>query len=252
MDILATNRFVFTEVARMLKELYAGKPEFANTMFILGHVDPRCKLPEIRKQYPDKKIIVYQLEQMYTGCRFATKHAHEWLTGADEVWDYDLDNIEWLAKQGIKASFHPLKYASTLRDVPELEKDVDVLFYGAMTPRRTEILTKLSNQAVGKWTTAMVLGISGENLAKWIGRSKIILNIHAFDGNRRQEQVRMFYPVINGACVVSEESDRNYLDRAIVECPLKYIPDTIQDLLKDDKWKDIGSNAVYTFMRLHT
>lgn len=249
MDIIITNRFVFTEVARMLKELCAGKPEYADTVFILGHVDPRCKLSDMRKQYPNKKLIVYQLEQMYTGCKFANKHCYEWLTGADEIWDYDLDNIEWLAREGIRASFHPLRYVSTLRDIPVLDKDVDVLFYGAMTPRRCEIMAKLGNRSVGKWTTAYVLGVAGESLARWIGRSKIILNIHAYDNNNRQEQVRMFYPVINGACVVSEESARNYLERSIVECPLKYIPDTISDLLKGDRWKEIGENAAYSFMR---
>ena len=108
MIIEATNRFVFTEVARMLKEQCGGKPEFADTVFILGHVDTRCTLDGMRKKYPNKKLVVYQLEQMYNGCKYANKHVFEWLEGADEIWDYDLDNIEWLAKKGIQASFHPM------------------------------------------------------------------------------------------------------------------------------------------------
>ena len=75
------------------------------------------------------------------------------------------------------------------------------------------------------------------------------LNIHAYEGNNRQEQVRMFYPVINGACVVSERSARNYMDGCITECPLQYIPETIENILKNDMWKKLGDNAVYNFMR---
>ena len=249
MIIEATNRFVFTEVARMLKEQCGGKPEFANTVFILGHVDTRCTLKMMREKYPNKKLVVYQLEQMYNGCKYANKHVFEWLTGADEIWDYDLDNIEWLAKKGIEASFHPLRYASTLRDVPKLEKDVDVLFYGYLTERRSKLITQIANAGCGKWATTCTMGISGESLAKWIGRSKIILNLHAYDGNNRQEQVRMFYPIINGACVVSETIDRNYLEGCITECQLKYLPETIDNILKNNLWGKLGENAVYNFMR---
>ena len=249
MIIEATNRFVFTEVARMLKEQCGGKPEFADTVFILGHVDTRCTLDGMRKKYPNKKLVVYQLEQMYNGCKYANKHVFEWLEGADEIWDYDLDNIEWLAKKGIQASFHPMRYASTLRDVPSVEKDVDVLFYGYLTERRSKLLTQIVNAGCNKWATTITMGISGENLARWIGRSKIILNIHAYDNNNRQEQVRMFYPVINGACVVSEQSARNYLDGCITECPLRYLPETIDNILANGMWKKLGDNAVYNFMR---
>jgi UDP-N-acetylmuramate: L-alanyl-gamma-D-glutamyl-meso-diaminopimelate ligase len=57
MIIEATNRFVFTEVARMLKEECGGRPEFADTVFILGHVDSRCTLSGMRKKYPNKKLV---------------------------------------------------------------------------------------------------------------------------------------------------------------------------------------------------
>ena len=130
-----------------------------------------------------------------------------------------------------------------------MEKDVDVLFYGYLTERRSKLLTQIANAGCNKWATTITMGISGENLAKWIGRSKIILNIHAYDNNNRQEQVRMFYPVINGACVVSEQSARNYLDGCITECPLRYLPETIDNILANGMWKKLGDNAVYNFMR---
>jgi hypothetical protein len=59
----------------------------------------------------------------------------------------------------------------------------------------------------------------------------------------------MFYPVINGACVVSEQSARNYLDGCITECPLRYLPETIDNILTNSMWKKLGDNAVYNFMR---
>ena len=99
--------------------------------------------------------------------------------------------------------------------------------------------------------TAFFKQLSCDNIRS-IGLSEhthIILNIHAYEGNNRQEQVRMFYPVINGACVVSERSARNYMDGCITECPLQYIPETIENILKNDMWKKLGDNAVYNFMR---
>ena len=66
-------------------------------------------------------------------------------------------------------------------------------------------------------------------------RSKIILNIHSTDTFNRQEQPRIFYALINKMCVLSEPSQKNYFEDAVIESE-DFLAST-QSLLKNDKYK---------------
>ena len=67
--------------------------------------------------------------------------------------------------------------------------------------------------------------------------------LHSFVDDCRQEQVRMFYPLINGACVISERSPHNEFGKAIVECPANKLVGTVHHVLDNGLWNDVGMNA---------
>ena len=79
--------------------------------------------------------------------------------------------------------------------------------------------------------------------------SKIILNLHTYDVFR-QEQVRIFYPVINGRCVVSENSDDNHFSDSIIIDNYDTLPKTLNMLLSTGKWYDVANSASEKYKNL--
>jgi hypothetical protein len=119
----------------------------------------------------------------------------------------------------------------------------DILFYGYPTKRRLMIVGELMEKTWTAYSTVWATGVTGRNLQDLLGRSKIILNVHAFLEDCRQEQVRIFYPVINGCCVVSEKSPHNEFGKSIVVCNTDKIAPTLKHVLDHELWKTVGESA---------
>lgn len=210
----------------MLEENYAHT-ETNNTMCVLGSYVH--KPVEVLRQefYPDcDKLIVYQLEPLVKDHWWRTEHIVNNIKNADEVWDYDLQNIEVLRSYGIDAKFKPPAYTNSLRRIqPAKEHDIDVLFYGSHTQYRQQFIDNYFNKSVidpndevfSGMNLVWVYNISDRRLDDYIARSKIILNLNPYSGETRQQQTRILYPLINNKCVVSQRSPINYFGDAICE-----------------------------------
>lgn len=202
-------------------------------------------IDQIRLKFPGKKIIVYQLEQLVTNHWWSTEHIINNIKSADEVWDYDLENIKVLESHGIQSKFIPLRYTESLKRINNKENpDIDVLFYGSLTPRRYNIITQMINSDYyyNHINFVYLFNIDGEKLDDYISRSKIILNIHPNE-NHRQEQVRIYYPLINNKCIISETSSKNYFGDLILERSPEYFRNTIFYYLQNDLWKHDFQNV---------
>lgn len=195
-----------------------------------------------------KRIIVYQLEPLVETHWFSPKSIIQNLKDADEVWDYDLDNIKVLEEYGIKAKYRPLLYTNHLKRIKNVENpDIDVLFYGTILPRRMSLLYESiykTNYPAEHTNTLLnssfvcLNHVWGENLDHFISRSKIVLNLNTHDGDNRQQQTRIFYALTNNKCVVSEKANRNYFGDLINEfSSAQELILLLGDLLHDDKWK---------------
>lgn len=252
MIVVSENKVVFSEVERMLHALYDVDTAYDDSVVVLGYNVAKYLPMHLRKKYPGKKIIVYQLEQMFDSSKWAwgdkprtpqQVHSANWLVNADEIWEYDLSNMEWMVRHRFKPVYHPMVFCDALKDIEPKDKDIDILFYGFPTPRRMSIFGSFMANTWNSYSTVWATGISGDKLKDMIARSKVILNVHSFVDGCRQEQVRMFYPVINGACVISERSPHNEFGKAIVECPANKLVGTVQHVLDNGLWKDVGMNA---------
>ena len=243
------NPFVFAEVEAMLKARYATMPGMENTVVVLGSNVSMLMPEQFRQQHMGMRMVVYNLEQLFKGSPWLNNKTLAWLRAADEVWDYDTENLNFLYANGIRASYVPMEYVDALKytSVYNGQKDIDVLFYGAPTDRRLKILQSWMGMSQHHAVTMVATGISGKLLEHYIHRSKIILNLHAFDNSYRQEQVRIFVPVINGCCVVSEQSSRNEFSTAIVESSTRHLNSTLKALLKSGDWEKVGLNAPDTY-----
>lgn len=128
---------------------------------------------------------------------------------AEAVWDYAPENIAYTNdKLGYESKLIGIGYHDSIspslgRNVSGRGKDIDVLFYGHLSPRRRQLL--------GEMRTA---GLIVKHLPAagrferdcWIHRSKVVLNVHWRDGQQPFEQLRVGAALNRGACVVSESA----------------------------------------------
>jgi hypothetical protein len=151
------------------------------------------------------------------------------LQAARAVWDYSPENIALLATKGLnRVKLLPLGFHEQLQTVQKAPPDIDVFFFGAVNARRKAVLDALAR----KCRTKTVFGVYGEKRDQYIGRSRIILNLHQF-ATQLMEQPRISYLLNNRCFVVAEEAAGNPYAGALVttayddvaDCCLRYLYD---------------------------
>ncbi len=249
MEVYRYNH-VFDHVETMLREYVGSNPAYNQTVFVLGY-NVLKDLTEVRQKYPGYRIIIYQLEQLFEGSHWVNRHSYEMLKQAHEIWDYDYANIQWMRQNyRLDAKFVPMLYTKSLQVIPpNPNPDIDILFYGYLHERRAKLVFYLQQKLAGRYKLFDLYGVWGQELDSYIARSKIILNVHGSE-TAKQEQVRMFYPVLNSRCVVSEKSEYNYLGNSIVELPYDRIGDGVISLLGSGKWQDYTRTAATNYKQI--
>jgi len=148
-------------------------------------------------QIPDNSIIFNYEQPTHPRMESVRK-----LAKGHQVWDFSIRNVERWKSDGYDVRHVPVGYTPNLTRIPKLEQDIDVLFYGWMTPRRIKIISDLKVAGLNVVATDSAYGGGRDNL---IARSKVVLNVH-HDGRDMFEIVRVSYLMANSKCVVSEQS----------------------------------------------
>jgi len=205
-----------------------------------------------RKKYEGAdRYIVYQLEPLHEKHWYPMQKIISNISNADEVWDYDLDNIEILKQHGINAKFKPFLYSPNLKRIKNKEEpDIDILFYGSLTKDRLKIIDRLCNHNITTESVVILFNSQGSNLDEYISRSKIILNLNTDQENIIQKQTRLFYGLINDKCIISERSKRNYYGDLIVECDRDELVSTTLNYIRTDLWKSHSQELSKKFKSL--
>ncbi len=181
---------------------------------------------------PSFNYIPYQLEQLFSNDFPFTDNIKNILKHGSEVWDYSNENIALLQNMGIKAKllipgFHP--NLETIPVIPNNDRNIDILFYGSIGPRRQFILSELDKRCKVK----VLFGVYGEKRDQWIKRSKMILNIHHYS-TQLFEAVRISYLLNNNCLVVSEASAYNpYPSVSLTSVQYDDLIETSMSLLND-------------------
>jgi hypothetical protein len=241
----------FAHVTAMLLHYYDTE-EHAGSVFILGDYITH-PIEHFRSLYPGRKIIAYQLEQLVGGENWHSVDrtiAH--LKGMDAIWEFDALNCVYLSWQGVTASrLVPVRHTPALRFAPSLaggrEPNIDLLFYGFINPRRFRFLQTIQQKLYGRLKWVHAYGIFGPELDELIARSKVIFNLHPFEPYHRQEQVRIFYPLMNEKCVLSEQSQLSWFGDSILECTEGELVRGIERAM--DSWRQVGEAGAERFER---
>jgi hypothetical protein len=242
----------FNHLTEMMLEHF-DTPEWNDVVFVLG-----CYMwypyEVYRQNFPGKRIIVYQTEQLF-GTHGRNNFVDvpsivESLRGYPEVWDYDELNVHFLSYFDVvvKKVLPPL-YTKSLRRIETVpEPSIDVLFYGTMNPRRANLIDAIQRKFYAKntfvWSYCKI-----QDIDRYIADAKVVLNLHAFEPWNRQEQVRMFYPVINGKTVVSEPSQENRMQGLIIEVKPEELGQRLLEICTTDTWRTFGAAAATEFER---
>lgn len=201
----------FTDTANSLKNEF--KNDISNNVILLGSCGlSRTQDINIYKKKYDKVIVFNQEPLTATQRQFMHKNYFVWLKQADEVWDYDEQNInEVLQFIRPDVKLHILKPYKDWSIYQPVKKDIDILFYGSLNKHRTDLLNHLKK----KYKVYEVLDIyskDAQRLDELILRSKILLNIHYYYESSMQEQARMIRWLGAPCRIISEKSCKNYLN----------------------------------------
>lgn len=177
------------------------------------------------------------------------------------VWDYSETNAKVLRAMGCERVIHcPVAYSPAMTRIealPPEQEDIDVLFAGSVeTPKRIvglaaagikvldrgQILADLKSaglNAVHAW------GVYGKDLDSYIARSKIVLNLHYYEG-AVFEIFRCSHLLANKKCVVTEDGGcdpelENFAQQAMVYSKRKDIVETCRALVADYKLRKIAA-----------
>ena len=169
-----------------------GHPPTTNIIFYAGLLDESTRLPQ--------GSIVYNFDNFAYG---PTVNLFNIVKNSPrvEVWDYSERGVQEWQQHGVEAKFVPVGYTPNLTRIPKAKlEDIDVSFFGWMTPKRWRLAEDL--QAAGL-KIHFSNGTFGGARDEIISRSKVCLNVH-HDQRYRFEIVRVSYLLANSKCVVSE------------------------------------------------
>jgi SAM-dependent methyltransferase len=131
-----------------------------------------------------------------------------------QVWDYSAENAQRLRDVGVgSVRYVPLGYVPELSRIGPVVEDIDVLFYGSVSPRRQAILDELKARGVN---VVLLAGIYGEERDRVIARAKIVLSIHRTE-SKVFEILRLAYLLTNFKAVVAECGPETEVEAGIRE-----------------------------------
>ena len=162
-------------------------------------------------------------------------------------WDYSQYNLDYLSKTiNIKGKLFQIGYQKELNRINHnIDKNIDVLFYGSINTRRENIINKLKDRKINVKT---LFGVYGKERDDLIAKSKLILNMHMYD-SKIFEIVRVFYLLSNSIPVISEvgsdtKFNNDFLD-LICKSTYENIEKNIIYLLENDKKRiELGENGL--------
>jgi hypothetical protein len=173
---------------------------------------------------------------------------------ATAIWDAFHSNIAMLRRLAVEAErikwLSSYGYTADMREIrhrPWAEKDLDVLFFGSVTPRRGAILGELSQQL----RVVAVLDAPAAFRNDLIARAKLNINLHASDAFSHLPLTRVSYLLNNAAIVVSEPVDTNpELHPMITFAPSHELVQQCRALLASPDGPRLGEERLAQFEQL--
>ncbi len=172
--------------------------------------------------FPENTIF-FNLER-YAGASLTGTSAH-YVAGKYQIWDYSLGNVaSWNAvKPKFTAYYAMTAYAPNLEKVPtNPEQDIDVLYYGNLTPDRVASLHSIAGlrKDLSGLSVMTLCNVWGKQRDEFIARAKVIVN---FSRGNIFEIVRVSYLLANKKAVLCDYSDELEIEEDLRHGALKFV-----------------------------
>lgn len=189
--------------------------------------------PQMFQKLP-KLYFAYQLEQR--GSKWFTEEYFEKLRNAVAVFDYTIENIKYLFKNGFDyKQVYYLPIQSHEIDLAKEEYQYDVLFYGDPgSDRRKKFLEAIA----GKFNLKVCVNVFGQDLIDEIKKAKVVVNIHFYEDalletTRISQLLSMGKLIVSERGINSEEQQEfedlvSFVDAGDVDGMLKAIQDILE------------------------
>lgn len=158
--------------------------------------------------------IPFQVEQYMCHTRWHTdKYLWYFNNFKFPILDYNQININHFVENKIISNdlfYAPISYIPDYKSLigfenADLNRDIDVLFYGALNARRDKFLKVICETNLNVKIISYQSNLTVNEIYNYLLRSKIVINIHNWDNNLL-ETIRLFECLSLGCLVVSEKS----------------------------------------------
>lgn len=226
--------------ADIILEHYINK--YTNTVFLCTPCYPFFSFngdtmvpKEMIDQY-DRKIFCnfdHYVYESYKNCIF------DWCrsVGITDIWEWQIPILQKYPDDLKKiTSFMPVRYVTKYEPfaiTPTDDPTYLFVFSGNITERRYNLIQNMSSYYL---PYKVVIGIRYIDNINEFNDCACVLNIHANDGIKTQEQLRIHEFLCLNVPVVSEISDVNYFGDLVTEIPTDNIPD-LYDLVANKSIK---------------
>ncbi|MBQ7498653.1 MAG: glycosyltransferase family 1 protein, partial [Selenomonas sp.] len=172
--------------------------------------------PQMYKCLP-KNYIAFQLEQSVSSRWFNDEYIAR-LKKSIAIFEYSLTNIDYLQTQGIpfgKIFYMPISPEDKTENKENHKYEYDVLFYGDVhSDRREKFLDKIQE----KFDVKIISNLFAEELKRELGKAKIVLNIHFYEGAVLETTRLSEVLSIGRSLIISERSSEENLDNQFKDC----------------------------------
>lgn len=238
--LLEAAEYVFHKIKDLGHEVQIVKnrtyPTGINIVFG-AHINPENNL-----NLP-KNTIIFNTEQLSENSDWTSSEYLRTLN-RNFVWDYSNTNLNLIPHSNKHLiNFY---YEEKLKRIPfQKNKNYDLAFYGSINERRKSIIDTLTSRGLRIKT---IFGLYSKERDDEIKDCRAILNLHFYESQIFQ-QIRAFYPLINGIPVISEKFPREsapelYGDVLFVPNSENFC-DYVVNTLKDSKsFEDLARNKL--------
>jgi hypothetical protein len=218
--------------------------DFQNTLVILYFFEYEGSVQNYLEENNIKTIIINTEFYEHFGFNQKIERINEKKIDCT-IFEYSVVNYKIIKEKypNVKIFYAPLLYHKRLENiVPEtIDKDIDVLIFGAISPRRGSLIEKIDKKYNVMYFTP---GVSNDELLKYIGRSKIVLNAHNHGYNFVFDYYRNSFLIANNVFFIYEypydidyniEKNLNGLQENLVVANYDNINDTIEYYLNNSE-----------------
>ena len=121
--------------------------------------------------------------------------------------DFSSENSEYCSQSDLRQPiylYRPWHEEAWVRTQNEIDKEWDACLIGSITPRREKLAEELNKAGV---KTICVFNCYSSERDEILSKSKIALNVHAYEDSSTAEILRLAYYISNKLNVVSEQSN---------------------------------------------